>query len=158
MKHQVIIRKAAEKDLPAIVELWKELMDFHQVRDPYFTRSEDGHEAFSTFMADNLKKQDSLVLIAQKQDDIIGYTLAMIASPPPVFKIKRYGEILDFAVTEKYRRLGIGEIFVQRLKKWFDEKNIQRIEVRVATSNEVSQPFWRKMGFSPYLEILSLEL
>mgnify|MGYP001550985115 CR=1 FL=1 len=67
MNSQIIIRKATAKDLHAIVDLWKELMDFHQARNPYFARSEDGHKAFSQFMADNLKKEDAMVLIAQKE-------------------------------------------------------------------------------------------
>ena len=31
---------------------------------------------------------------------------------------------------------------------------LKRIEVRVAISNEISTQFWRKMGFTTYLEIM----
>lgn len=156
MKDQsLFIRKSTEDDIAAIVDLWKEFMDFHAARDRHFARSEDGHERFAEFISGRLESKISCVLVAEQNQDIVGYCLAMVAKYPPVFLCQEYGSISDLAVTAKCRREGVGEALVQGILAWFAERNIQRIEVRVAVSNEVSTSFWRKMGFEPYLEIMA---
>ena len=42
MENNLTIRKAELSDLAQVVELWKELMDFHSELDPLFMCSEDG--------------------------------------------------------------------------------------------------------------------
>jgi hypothetical protein len=43
VEKEVTIRQAKKKDLAAMVELWKEMMDFHKDRDRFFTRTATGH-------------------------------------------------------------------------------------------------------------------
>lgn len=158
MEKQVAIRNAREQDLDMIIELWKELMDFHKVRDPHFSRSSDGHENFLEFISGHISSESSRVLVAEHDGIIVGYCLAFIANYPPVFENVEYGQIADLAVTEKYRRTGVGEKLCREVQKWFRERKIQRIELRVAVTNEVSTSFWRKMGYRPYIEILYKEI
>lgn len=40
------IREAVPHDLLEVVDLWKELMDFHKELNPVFTRSTEGAEGF----------------------------------------------------------------------------------------------------------------
>ena len=44
------------------------------------------------------------------------------------------------------------------LCEWFRREGIRRIEVRHSTYNEIGARFWPKMGFTPYLQTLFLEL
>ena len=152
------IRKAIQEDTRAIVELWKELMDFHKERDQHFTRSADGHKRFAEFVSGRMVHETSCVLVAEQQDEIIGYCLATISKYPPVYEYQEYGAIFDLAITEKYRRKGIGQALVEAALQWFSEQKIRRVEVRIATSNEVSTAFWKKIGFVPYLEVVYKEI
>jgi ribosomal protein S18 acetylase RimI-like enzyme len=152
MNENINVRCASEADIGAIAELWKEFMDFHKGRDPHFSRSVRGHEAFAAFIADHIDNDTSRVLVATEGEDILGYCLATVAKYPPVFEKMEYGSISDLAVTEKHRRRGIGERMVKAVENWFLERNIRRVELRVATSNEISAAFWSKMGFVPYVE------
>jgi ribosomal protein S18 acetylase RimI-like enzyme len=158
MEEQVTIRNACEQDLDMIIELWKELMDFHKIRDQHFSRSSDGHKKFMEFISGHIASETSKVLVADYNDSIVGYCLASISNNPPVFVIKEYGSIFDLAVTESHRRTGIGEKLCQEIQKWFKERKIQRIELRVAVTNEVSTSFWRKMGYRPYVVTLYKEI
>lgn len=47
-------------------------------------------------------------------------------------------------------------MLVEAAKGWFASRGLDRLEVRVATTNEVSTVFWRKMGFTAYLESMYL--
>jgi ribosomal protein S18 acetylase RimI-like enzyme len=152
------IRKATQEDTRAIVELWKEMMDFHRERDRHFTRSVDGHERFAEFVSGRIVSETSCVLVAEQQCEIVGYCLATLSKFPPVFEYQKYGAIFDLAVTENYRKKGIGQALVEAAVQWLSEQEIHRVEVRVATSNKVSIAFWKKIGFVPYLEVVYKEI
>jgi len=134
-------------DLDEIVELWKEFMEFHRQRDPFFTRSSEGHRQFRRFVADDLGSADWLVLVAIEADRPIGYCMATVLEYPPVFELKRHGFVQDVAVTEVARRHGVGRALFERAEQWFRTRGITRIELNVAAANAVSQAFWRRLGF-----------
>jgi ribosomal protein S18 acetylase RimI-like enzyme len=71
---------------------------------------------------------------------------------------QQYGNLAELAISGKYRRQGVGEQMVEAAMVWFAGQKVERIEVRVAVSNEISTSFWRKMGFSTYLETMSKPL
>ena len=158
MKNQINIREAVERDVPAMVELWKELMDFHKERDQVFTRTATGYEGWIDFITGHISNENSCVLAAECDDQIVGHCLAFITENPPVITTKCYGLFQELAITANHRRCGAGEELVKEMLKWFRDRDIERIEVKVSVHNELSTAFWRKMGFSTYLETLCLEI
>jgi ribosomal protein S18 acetylase RimI-like enzyme len=155
---KVVIRTATRRDVPAIVKLWEELMDFHRVRDPLFTRARNGSRLFAKFVEANLRSDAACVLVAAADGRIIGYCQGMLEQHPPALAHPQYGQILDFMVTADYRRAGIGEQMFEVLCDWFRREGIRRVEVRHSTANELAARFWPKMGFQPYLQTLFREL
>jgi GNAT superfamily N-acetyltransferase len=158
MTTEVIIRKAAAEDVPSILGLWKELMDFHKELDLIFSRSADGHERFADFVTGHISSETSNVFVADAGKDIVGYCVAIVEKYPPVIEIKEYGLVQDLAVEEKHRRSGIGKRLLEEARSWFSEKGVHRLEARVAKSNRSATDFWAKMGFVPYLETVFLEI
>lgn len=157
MQSNLKIRKATSADLPAIVKLWKDLMDFHCNLDPFFSRSQDGHENFLKWVEKEMESDSAELFVADSSGKILGYIKIEISNYPPVFELKKYGMISDAAVATKYRRKGIGEALYQQAMDWFENKGIERIELRVANVNPVAQGFWRKMGFIPYMTTMFKE-
>ena len=155
---KAVIRVATRRDVPAIVELWEELMDFHQVRDPFFTRARNGSRLFAKFVEENLRNDAACVLVATVDGKIVGYCQGMLDQHPPALAEPQYGQILDFMVAAEYRRAGIGEQMFRTLCQWFRGEGMRRIEVRHSTANEIAARFWPKMGFQPYMQTLFREL
>jgi ribosomal protein S18 acetylase RimI-like enzyme len=151
---KVIIRKAVPQDTAAIVEIWKEFMDYHAARDRHFTRSADGHDRFADFISGRMTSDTSIVVVAERNSEVVGYCLAAISYYPPVFLYTTYGMIADLAVKSLHRRQGIGRMLVERTLAWFAECGIERVELRAAVSNNAATAFWRKMGFAPYVEMM----
>jgi GNAT superfamily N-acetyltransferase len=148
------IRPAKQADVPRILALWKELMDFHSARDGHFVRAEDGHERYGEFISECIAATDACVWVAEQKraGEVIAHCLAMIAEYPPVFVHRRYGMIYDLAVTASHRRQGVGQMLVDKVAAWFAERDIHRIEVQFTTTNEVSNAFWvETAGFQPFL-------
>ena len=152
----MIIREATKEDVPKILPIWQELMEFHADRDSYFATCEGAEQEFAKWISENIEKEDAIVYVAEHAKSIIAYCLCRIVERPPVCEMKRqYGSLTDLAVLETYRRDGIGERMVKRATQWFRSQGVKRVEVRVAVTNEVSTRFWRKMGFTTYLETMS---
>lgn len=150
----IIIREARQADVPQILELWKELMDFHAARDGHFVRAEDGHERYGEFIAECIDDRQACVWVAEEKraGKLVAHCLAMIAEYPPVFVQRRYGMIYDLAVTATHRRRGVGQKLVDKVTAWFAARDIHRIEVQFTTTNEVSNAFWVEQAqFQPYL-------
>jgi len=158
MQSNYVIRKASTYDVPQIVALWKELMDFHKERDRLFSRSVTGHEGFADFITGHILGETSNVFVAEAGKDVVGYCLALVEKYPPVLEIQEYGLVQDLAVTKTYRGRGVGERLCKEAQSWFSAKGIGRIEARVAKSNKLSTEFWAKMGFTPYLETVFMEI
>ena len=158
MPDGLIIRQATINDIPLILELWKELMDFHKELDPLFSRSAKGHEKFAEHVKKGICNGDCYVVAAFDGEDLAGYCMAKISKYPPVLEKQEYGEIDNIAVTEKYRRGRVGERLIGEVRKWYREKGIDRIEAKVSKFNKISTSFWAKMGFRPYLETVFLEI
>ncbi len=158
MKNQINIRKAVENDVAAMVELWKEMMDFHKELDQLFTRKATGHEGWTDFITGHISNDDSCVLVAECNNQIVGQCLGFVSEYPPGITSKRYGKFQELAVTAKFRRFGIGEKLFSEMVTWFREHGIKRTQVRVSVHNELLTAFWRKMGFRPYAETLFLEI
>jgi len=154
----IAVRRATRDDVPAIVELWKEFMDFHADRDPIFTRAVDGHQRFAEFITEEISADESVVHVAVQGERLVGYCLAKLARRPAVFRDRWYGSISDLAVTERLRRRGLGQLLLAATREWFVQQGVTRIELLAAVANTVSTGFWEKLGFRPYLETLFLEL
>ncbi|MBD3349872.1 MAG: GNAT family N-acetyltransferase [Candidatus Lokiarchaeota archaeon] len=153
------IRRATEKDIEQIGELWKELMDFHAKRDIYFQRGKEGHVYWKKRILEAIeKKSTNLVLVAENSNQIVGYIYAYIAEFLPVFDRMLFGFIVDISVTDKCRKSGIGRELVLKTLNWFKQRHIKRIEVVVSVKNEISTKFWRKVGFNEFKEILFTEI
>jgi GNAT superfamily N-acetyltransferase len=153
-----VIRPATREDVPAIVRLWEELMDFHRMRDPFFTRARNGADLFRRFVEQNLDNDAACVLVAVAEDGIVGYCQGMLDHHPPALAEPHYGQVLDFMVTAGHRNSGIGRQMFEALRQWFRREGVRRIEVRHSTYNEVAVRFWPRMGFKPYLQTLYMEL
>lgn len=151
------IRVASKTDIQSIVNIWKEMMNFHIERDHYFEIAEDGPERFREFIEANLASNNYRILVSEYDGKVIGYCLAKKNIYPPVFKIKDYGEITDLSIIKEFRRKGLGEALLNEILTWYSNQGIKRIECRVARSNEVSTNFWRKMGFKCCMEILYID-
>jgi ribosomal protein S18 acetylase RimI-like enzyme len=151
------IVSAKDSLIPQIVELWKELWDFHQNLDPkYFVMSEDGPSKFEEYLRGLIKSDDSQVLIALEGGQVVAYSIAQILKRPPVAKHIEYGFISDLGVKEEYRRRGIGKRILDKIFEWFKSRQIDRIELTVLAKNQIGYSFWKKQGFEVFLHRMFL--
>jgi len=152
------IKMADKSQVVGIVKIWIEFIDFHKEIDPFFTRRQDGHINFEKFVRYLLESEDSLVLVALDNEQVVGYSIAEIKEYPPAFLTEKHGFISDMAVKSDYRRKGAGQLLLNEVLKWFDSKKVNRIELHVTSKNKIGYSFWKKHGFRDYKHILYLNM
>ena len=143
------IIRAEEKHVTAIGQLWLEFIRFHADIDPIWTPIDDPIPG----MAENhlrrfMKSEDSLVLVAQDEKRVVGYSLSEIKGFTPGARRGKYGYVDTMAVTASYRCSGIGEKMFAEIVKWFQSSGIKRVEIQTASQNVVGNSFWQKQGFT----------
>ena len=145
------IVRAEERHISDIDKLWLEFMRFHQDIDPIFTPRDGAVPNFEEDQVRRLmKSEDGLVLVALDEGQVVGYSLSEIKGPMKGYKLEKFGAVGHVAVTAHYRRRGIGEEILREILKWFQSRNIDRVELEVLAKNPVAYSFWKKHGFTDY--------
>lgn len=150
-KMKLTIRRSREEDAPALGDLWHEMARFHAKQAPYWRIRPNCKNGYISFMHDVAKSEDKAVFLAEDDGKPIGFVLAQLSGRARIFVEKEYGLIVDLAVTNGYRRSGVGEKLLHRAVRWFKSKGLKTVEVRVSQANPVATAFWQKMGFEPYM-------
>jgi ribosomal protein S18 acetylase RimI-like enzyme len=151
------IRPGAESDMPEMLRLWREMMDFHAQVEPRFRPAPPpaGEQAWAKHMRDDVwGKEDWCVFVAEEGGELIGQIMGTLRNPYPVFKPGRYGYVTDIVVDPAARRSGVGRALFEALTTWFRERGISHLELQVAHNNPVAQTFWRAVGCTDYMDAL----
>ena len=157
MNSAMEIIEASEKHTPEITKLWMEFMYFNAEIEPFNTSGDNVLTQVEKHLRNKITSDNSLVLVAIDDQKVVGYSISQATRMPPLSRGKTIGVIYDMAITASHRRKGIGKEMLNRIKAWFNERNINRIELSVVTKNTIGNSFWREQGFQDYEQILYLE-
>jgi GNAT superfamily N-acetyltransferase len=149
-------RPAREDEVARVVELWRELMEYHVRLDPRFRTREGAAATFESFARHNSQQEAAILLVAEIAGDVVGYCMAAESELPPLFDIGPIAEIYDLAVTERHRRQGIGRRLVEAVCAWARDRSLSRIELRASVRNPAALAFWRSLA-TPFLETLTID-
>ena len=149
----ILIRSPKISDLPAMVKLFVELMEYNAKYEPHMTLPEDEHIVFEERIRKYMKDPDKFCIFVAENiltKQVIGYYLGKIE-----FAWEKYhGYITHFVITSSFRKKGVGTRLFSHGCDWFKQKKLSRIELRITVNNPLSSSFWRKMGFTPYVETM----
>jgi len=158
---EFIIRPGTEDDLPEMLRLWREMMDFHARLEPRFRPLPPpaGEQAWEKHLREGVWGNESwCVFVAEADGRLIGQIMGVLRDQLPVFEPERYGYVTDVVVDPAARRHGVGRALFEALKAWFCERGVSHLQLGVAHNNPVSQAFWRAMGCTDYTDILWCDL
>jgi ribosomal protein S18 acetylase RimI-like enzyme len=141
----------------AVVRLWREMWDFHQPLDSRFQVTSAAEVVMTKWIEDCLQSPRSAVFVAEESPGAVeGYCHAMLQEYPPLVPHPQFGYVSELSVHR--RRRGVGARLLEEAHAWFREKGLTYVEVNVAVKNSVAKQFWRKHGYTEFIERLRLEL
>ena len=91
-------------------------------------------------IASELDNRLSLWLVAMEKDQVIGYVGSQT--------VLGETDMMNIAVSSKFRRMGIAQELVERLVTLLREKDVYSLTLEVRASNEPAKALYGKLGFS----------
>jgi len=162
------IRPAIPQDAVSIARFFQKNVEDHSELDPYFALSP--HFDTVTFLENEIKRRNVLLLVAEKDREIVGYIYLRVSrehradAPKSVlqrlrsrlrkqpkatsmFKPYRVGFISDCFVESSCRQQGIASLLLAKGLEWLAEQNIAHVELEAYVRNAAAVKFWHSHGF-----------
>jgi ribosomal protein S18 acetylase RimI-like enzyme len=154
---ETIIRSANYLDIPALIDLQRQLTSFHDVIETRIHGNPDVESYFTDWIHKNLNDEKSALFVAETDGKVVGF-ISGIVIETKAFVPNQFGYISFTCVDEAYRFHGIGKLLVDEMKSWFKSRGLSHARVRVALKNSVSTRFWRSQGGEEMEEDLFIDL
>jgi GNAT superfamily N-acetyltransferase len=95
----------------------------------------------------------SASLVAEDDGQVAGFITATIEQSQPDRLPDRHATIGYLYVDPQYRRKGVGRDLVARIFAWArEQEGIVHVEMPVLANDTGAEPFWRSLGFSPFIQ------
>ena len=143
------ITKATIKDIIGIIEMIKQICDYHCNFDKYYKPFSE-YNNLEKEVSGSLKNKNTIVLLAKLNKKIIGYCVGGVESAPSYAPKIKIGYIYTVIISNEYRGKGVGKKILDELMQWFNEKNIKNIELEVDARNKLGIDFWKNNNFFTY--------
>ncbi len=149
---RILIRDARLIDLDGLVALWLKLAKHHQALHSELYENE-AHSAatYRAWLRRQIESADSMLLVAEKDDRLVGYLLGRIGQRAPVYAIREVGMIHDLMVSQTVRRQGVAQALLTETKARFRRRGIFHLNVTYSPNNPEARGFWESQGFEPLL-------
>lgn len=136
------------------------LMRTHYAFDAHrFLAPDEGAEAgYGEFLGSQLLDADSIVLVAEVEDRVVGYVYAGIE--PLSWKELRdaAGFVHDLLVEDEERSAGAGQQLLEAAIAWLGQRGMPRVVLWTAARNEGAQRLFARRGFRSTMVEMTLEL
>lgn len=94
-------------------------------------------------IAQLLKSDNSISLIAKEDGDIVGFIIGMLSIEDSIL----VGHILTIDVSPSHRRKGVGVKLLQEIEKLFKNKKVGICRLEVREDNVAALSLYQKLGY-----------
>jgi ribosomal protein S18 acetylase RimI-like enzyme len=152
------VRRAGAGDLDPLASLWTALGEHHAELDPAFALRPDAAPEIRRLLLAQLRDPEAAFFLWEEGGRALGFAQVRVDAAPPILVETRRAEIVDLAVRADARRRGIGSALLAAALDWVRDRDVERVEVRVAAANAAGQGFWRARGFGDWMDVLHRRL
>lgn len=145
----VTIRPATMADLPALGRLGALLVKTHHDFDPvrFIAASPGTERGYASYLATQLRNPNALVLVAEREGEVIGYTYAGVEGYDYMELRGPAGVIYDILVDPARRGHGVGRMLLDTVLAALRERGAPRAVLSTAERNENAQRLFARAGF-----------
>lgn len=133
-----------------VICLWEELVTVHEDAEVHFRLRADSGEMWRSYLESRLLHDpDTRVCVALDDTQVIGFLVARLEHPAPMFCGDPYGFISDSFVRPEFRRQGVTTELFRVATKWLASRGVHELQLDVYNRNTVAYDFWQSKGFRP---------
>jgi GNAT superfamily N-acetyltransferase len=153
------IRAAVPGDEALLAVLNEFVHELHVANRPeYFKPTRPEH--VSAWFRSLLQKPAVLIWIAEEDGVPVGYVSALLheREETPFCSARRWCEIDQIAVDDKWRRRGIARALIERALTEVCRRGVREVEMSTWSFNEAAHHAFRQLGFAPQVIRFGLTL
>lgn len=152
----LIVRYAKREELESVNKIRKQVNEVHVKGRPDIFR-EDGWQFLEPFIYTWFDEENSEVIVAVIEDEIVGFAVIQYIVKPdsPYNKQRGFGHIEEFGVDENHRRKGIATAMIDFAKEDAKKRGFKKIELDMWEFNGSALEFYESVGlktFRRYME------
>jgi ribosomal protein S18 acetylase RimI-like enzyme len=153
------VRPARPADAQALGRMGAALVRQHHGFDTQrFMLPEDVEAGYRWWLSKELKSKEALVLVAERDGEVIGYVYARVEARDWATLRDSHGGLHDIWVEESARGTGAGTLLAEELLRRFTELGVPRVILMTAAKNEAAQRFFARLGWRPTMIEMTREL
>ena len=142
------LRPATPSDEATLGRYGAALMRQHHVSDPKrFILTDRPEAGYGRFLVSQLGNPDALVMVAEREGEVIGYVFADIERTSWRDLRGPCGFIHDVFVDERMRRAGTGRELVHAAVAWIHSRGMSQVVLWSKSGNENAQQLFASLGF-----------
>jgi len=145
------VRDATKDDLDEVANLWEKLASHHAGLSDDFALAWDSKRRWSKYLREKFAEISTKLIVAEEDDEIVGFMLCMLSPNIPIYKERKLGIISDAYVQEERRKKGVTNKMFDVALKWFKKNKVKTVELHVAMINPEAQAVWKSLGFAPFM-------
>src|SRR5919199_2320257 len=154
------IRPAAPADLPALGRLGALLVRMHHDLDPerFIAAPPRTEDAYASFLGAQLEEPNVVVLVAERDGEVLGYTYAGVEGHDYMSLRGPAGVLYDIVVDPAHRGRGVGRMLLEVTLAALKSRGAPRVVLSTAEGNESAQRLFARAGFRRTMVEMTREL
>jgi len=151
IKSTVKIRPATSADAAALGHFGALLVALHHELDParFIAATVNTPSGYANFLERESSRGDAVVLVAEEDSTIVGYTYAALEGADYMSLRGPAGVIHDLFVDPARRRGGVGRMLFDAVVAEMDIRGAERIVLSTAYGNDAARRLFASAGFRP---------
>ncbi|HEY2065794.1 MAG TPA: GNAT family N-acetyltransferase [Gemmatimonadaceae bacterium] len=146
--------------MPAVGRLGALLVRTHHDFDPkrFIAATPQTEHAYGSFLGSQLEDPDVIVLVADRDGKVLGYTYAGVEGNDYMSLRGPAGVLYDILVDPAHRRHGVGRMLLDSTIAALKARGAPRVVLSTAEKNESAQRLFTRAGFRPTMIEMTREL
>ena len=156
----VTIRPAMQADLTAVGKLGALLVRTHHDFDPkrFIAATAGTEHGYGSFLGTQLDKPNVVVLVAEQDAQVIGYTYAGVEGNDYMSLRGPAGVLYDIVVDPAHRGRGVGGTLLDATLDALEARGAPRVVLSTAEQNAAAQRLFARAGFRRTMIEMTREL
>jgi ribosomal protein S18 acetylase RimI-like enzyme len=154
------IRPATPGDAPTLGRLGALLVQTHHDFDAkrFLEATPETEHGYGSYLRSQLRKPDIVVLVAEREDEVVGYTFAGVEGYDYMSLRGPAGALYDIVVDPAHRGHGIGAALLEATLAELAARGAPRAVLSTAERNEPAQRLFARAGFRRTMIEMTREL
>ena len=156
----ITIRPAVSTDMATVGRLGALLVREHHDFDPerFIAATSRTEHAYGSFLGTQIDDPDVVVLVAERDGEILGYTYAGVEGNDYMSLRGPAGGLYDIVVDPAHRRQGVGRMLLGATLDALKARGAPRVVLSTAEKNDAAQRLFDHAGFRRTMIEMTREL